>query len=130
MGFFTRRERNELDKFSEGTIDEFVPPHQDSKTQHQDSKTQREPTAIEIGPLLAQVAGKSVQQIDDVIDRLQSMRERLSREAARVQGEMIAYTRFSQSTLDSTKVISDSLRNRFPIEGPSEEPTLSPSDPQ
>lgn len=123
MGFFTRRERNELDKLGEGTMDEFAP-------QHQDSKTQREPAVIEIGPLLAQVAGKSVQQIDDVIDGLQSIRERLSREAARVQGEMIAYTRFSQSTVDSTKVISESLRNRFPIEGPSEEPTLSPSDPQ
>jgi len=120
MGFFTKRERNELDKLSDGTMDEFVP-------QHQIAKTHREPTANEIGPLLGRAAGESVQRIDDLIDGLQSMRERLNREAARVHHEMIAYTRFSQSTLDSTKVISEGLRNRFPIAGPSQEPTLSPS---
>jgi len=123
MGFFTRRERNELDKLGEGTIDESVP-------QHQVAEPHREPTANDIGPLLERAAGKSVQEIDDVISGLQLMRERLSREAARVHGEMIAYTRFSQSTLDSTKVISEGLRHRFPIESPTEEATLSPSDPQ
>ncbi len=133
MGFFTKRERNELDRLRERTVHEFVPPHEESNTRqsvppHQEVRTRREPTAQDLGPLLARASGNSLQQIDDLIDGLQSMRDRLSDEAARVQREMIAYARFSQLTVDSTKVVSESLRNSFPILGPSEEPTLIPSD--
>jgi len=134
MGFFTKRERNELDKLRERTVHEFVPPHQDSKTgpfvpQRQDARARRAPTAHDIGPLLSQTAGDSLQQIDDLIDGLQSMRDRLNDEAARVQREMIAYARFSQTTLHSTKAISEGLRDSFPALAPSESPTLSPAEP-
>ena len=69
-----------------------------------------------------------MQDIDELIDSLQSMRERLNAEAARVQGEIVAYTRLSQWTMNSTKVISESLRNSFPTLSPSQEPTLGPSE--
>jgi hypothetical protein len=127
MGFFTKRERNELDGPRTRTMDEFVPQHQLRTREPPVARPHREPTAGDVAPLLARAAGKSVQDIDDLIDGLQSMRERLNREAARVQGEIVAYTRLSQWTMNSTKVISESLRNSFPTLSPSEEPTLSPS---
>ena len=128
MGFFTKRERNELDGPRTRTMDEFVPQHQLRTREPPVARPHREPTAGDVAPLLARAAGKSVQDIDELIDSLQSMRERLNAEAARVQGEIVAYTRLSQWTMNSTKVISESLRNSFPTLSPSQEPTLGPSE--
>lgn len=135
MGFFTKRERSELDKLRERTVHEFVPPNQEAIPRqpappHQEARPRREPTPHDIGPLLARASGYSLQQIDDLIDGLQAMRDRLNDEAERVQREMMAYARFSQTTLDSTKVISESLRNSFPSLAPSQEPDPSPEEPE
>lgn len=133
MGLFTKRERGELDKLRERTVHEFVPPHQGSMPRqpapyqgpHQEARPRREPTPHDLGPLLARASGYSLQQIDDLIEGLQAMRDRLNDEAERVQREMMAYARFSQTTLDSTKVISESLRNSFPGIAPLQMPDLS-----
>jgi hypothetical protein len=55
-----------------------------------------------------------VRELDKVIAELQALREKLQSDGARVEREMVEYATLSQSTLQSTKVISECLRNRFP----------------
>jgi hypothetical protein len=50
-----------------------------------------------------------VQEIDALIGELQAVREMLQAESARVQREITEYARLSQSTMQSTKIISGSL---------------------
>ena len=60
------------------------------------------------------VAGRSLNEIDNLITQLQFIREELKEEAARVQRTLTEYAALAQSALQSTKVIKDSLRSRFP----------------
>ena len=55
------------------------------------------------------MAGTSVQEIDKLIGELQSLRDMLSNEGARVQREIIQYATLSQSAMQSTKIITESL---------------------
>ena len=57
----------------------------------------------------AAVAGTSVQEIDRLIAELQSLRDMLSVEGARVQREIVQYATLSQSAMQSTKIIAESL---------------------
>ena len=65
--------------------------------------------ADNIGTLLQRMAGSSVQEIDALIGELQALRKMLQAESARVQREITEYAHLSQSTMRSTKIISDSL---------------------
>jgi hypothetical protein len=109
MAYFTKRERTELDKLENVTaeISDFV------RQQH-DSETDGQSVANNLASLLQRAAGTSVREIDNVIVELQTLRERLQSDGARVEREMVEYATLSQSTLQSTKVISECLRNRFP----------------
>jgi hypothetical protein len=109
MAYFTKRERAELDKLEYVTaeISGFV------RKQH-DSEAGGQSATENLASLLQRAAGTSVREIDNVIAELQMLREKLQSDGARVQREMIEYATLSQSTLESTKVISECLRNRFP----------------
>ena len=61
------------------------------------------------GTLLQRIAGSSVQEIDALIGELQAMRQMLQAESARVQREITKYAHLSQSTMQASKIISDSL---------------------
>ena len=65
--------------------------------------------ANNISSLLQRVAGTSVQEIDRLIAELQTLREMLSTEGARVQREIVQYATLSQSAMQSTKIIAESL---------------------
>ena len=115
MGFFTTRERAELGKSSEirvqGQVRELV---------RRDFTPRRRPAdsdlAGHVGSLMERVAEASLQEIDDLIAELRRRREQLLGESARVQRAIIEYAQLSQSTMQSTKIITESLAywNKLP----------------
>jgi hypothetical protein len=82
---------------------------------HQQLAADDQEVATNLASLLQQAAGSSVREIDNLMSELEKLREKLQRDGARVQQDLLEYATFTQSTLQSTKVISESLRSRFPI---------------
>jgi hypothetical protein len=125
MGFFTTRERSELGKSAEirvhGQVRElvrrdFVPPRR---------RTPDTDLAGHVGSLMERVAEGTLQEIDDLIAELRRRREQLLGESARVQRAIIEYAQLSQSTMQSTKIITESLAywNKVPdVPGVTEPP--------
>jgi hypothetical protein len=91
----------------EGEIREFV--RRDATTLRRAPETDSELVAHNISTLLQRVAGTSVQEIDRLITELQSLRELLQQEGVRVQREITEYAHLSQSAMQSTKIIAESL---------------------
>jgi hypothetical protein len=91
----------------EGEIREFV--RRDGSTLRRAPDSDSEIVANNISTLLQRVAGTSVQEIDRLITELQTLRELLQSEGVRVQREIIEYANLSQSAMQSTKIIAESL---------------------
>ncbi len=114
MGFFTSRERGELGKSAEPPMHERMHEREREVVRH-DFAPRRRPAASEpdltghVGTLMRRVADSSLQDIDNLIARLQRRREQLLAESDRVQREIIEYAKLSQTTMQSTKIISESL---------------------
>jgi hypothetical protein len=132
MSFFTTRERAELGKSAEIRMerkvrdvvrDQFAPrrrrPDNDLPG-HVDSVRQQRPADNHIAgndaSMLQQVAERSLQEIDDLIVVLRRRREELLNESARVERAVIEYAKLSQSTMQSARIITESLShlNRVP----------------
>ena len=77
----------------------------------QDVQPEREPEEIDPASLLQNVWHAQVREIDQLIDHLQGMRETLNSEASRVERVVAEFATFSQTTLQSSKVICESLRS-------------------
>jgi hypothetical protein len=111
MGFFTSRERSELDKTAEPRVQGV----EREVVRHDFAPRARRRPAAEpdltghVGTLMRRVADSSLQDIDELIARLQRRREQLLIESERVQREVIEYAKLSQTTMQSTKIISESL---------------------
>ena len=71
--------------------------------------TDSELLANSIEALVQRVAGNSVQEIDGLIAELQALRALLEEEAARVQRNLAEYAHLSQSAMQSTRIIAESL---------------------
>ena len=95
MGFFTPRERRELNKAAD--IAEFAPPRRDRSHDLTDANAMRRLTA---GPL---------QEIDRLIAGLHMRRETLLGESVRMQRELAEYAHLNQSTMESTRIIAEAL---------------------
>jgi hypothetical protein len=91
----------------EGEIREFV--RRDGQALRRAPESDSELVAHNIGTLLQRVAGTSVQEVDRLIAELQQLRELLHQEGARVQREITEYAHLSQSAMQSTKIIAESL---------------------
>jgi hypothetical protein len=65
--------------------------------------------ASNINSVLQRATATSVQEIDKLITELQALRNMLDSEAARVQREIVQYSNLTQSALQSTKTIAESL---------------------
>jgi sulfur transfer protein SufE len=91
----------------EGEIREFV--RRDANALRRAPESDSELVAGNINLLLQRVAGTSVQEIDHLISELQTLREMLQAEATRVQRELAQYAHLSQSAMQSTKIIAESL---------------------
>jgi hypothetical protein len=71
--------------------------------------SESEAAANNLGAVLQRVAGTSLQEIDRLIGEMQSIRDLLETEGERVQREIADYAHLSQSSLESTKIIAESL---------------------
>ena len=96
-----------VDTQVEGEIREFV--RRDVATLRRQPESDSEMVASNIGNLLQRVAGTSVKEIDKLIAELQTLREMLQSEGARVQREIVEYASLSQAAMQSTRIIAESL---------------------
>jgi len=69
-----------------------------------------ETSANNLGSLLRRVSGSSTREIDDLIGSLQTLREKLLADGDRVQRDIIEYAELSQSVLQLSKIISESVK--------------------
>jgi len=112
MTMIKSREPAELDKPTEsaveGEIREFV--RRDVATlRRTPAEADSEVVANNISTLVQRVAGSSVQEIDRLMSELHTLRDLLQSEGARVQREITEYAHLSQSAMQSTKIINESL---------------------
>ena len=111
MGFFTPRERAELGKSAE--IRERGQGKARELVRHDFVPRARRPADPDIsghvGTLVNRVAASSMQEIDDLVVKLRQRREQLINESERVQREIVEYATLSQSTMQATRIISESL---------------------
>ena len=78
-------------------------------TRERQPENESEMVANSINSLLQRTTTTSVQEIDKLITELQTLRDTLQSEAARVQREIVEYTTLTQGALQSTKIIAESL---------------------
>jgi hypothetical protein len=121
MTLFKSRDTSELETSVEteveGEIREFV--RRDVATLRRHPENDSELVASNINSLLQRVAGTSIQEIDKLIAELQTLRDRLTAEAARVQREIVEYATLSQAAMQSTKIIAESISNWKKVDAPS-----------
>ena len=89
MSFFTTRKRADLGKSAE--------------------KRAEGKRKLVRSEFIQQVAANSLQEIDDLIVMLQLRREKLLDESARVQREVIEYAKLSQSSMQSVRIVTESI---------------------
>ena len=65
--------------------------------------------ASTLGGVLQRVGDSSLQEIDHLVGELQTVRDLLESEGERVQRELAEYAHLSQSSLQSTRIIAESL---------------------
>ena len=106
MSYLTRRERNTF----KNTVDERVQTRS-REFSHNDFSPQPRPTNTDIGSSVQQLRDGPLRMIDAVIAELQHRREAILGENLRMQREISAYAKLNQSTMDSTRIISESLAN-------------------
>src|SRR6185312_6175501 len=111
MAFVKPLESSVLDKSAEteveGNIRELV--RRDSAALRQSGDADSETIASNVGSLLRRVSGTSTREIDNLINELQNLREKLRNDGTRVQRDIVEYAALSQSVMQLTKIISESL---------------------
>jgi hypothetical protein len=111
MGFFTTRERAALDKSAEPR-----PQRKVRELTPQDFAPRRRSPQSDLSghvqTLMQRVTDNPLQQIDDLIAGLRRRREQLLSESARVQREVLEYAKLNQTTMQSNKIITESLAHR------------------
>jgi hypothetical protein len=128
MGFFSARERTELGKSpqlpqpqlrAQGRVQERVQERAKERVRNSvrdDFASRRRPPADDdvaghVGSLVQRTAATSLREIDELILELRKRREILLRESARMQSEILEYAKLSQSTIQSTKIVTERLAN-------------------
>ena len=62
-----------------------------------------------VNSLIQRVAGASIQEIENLISELESLRDLLHVEGQRVQREISGYAQLSQAAMKSTRLIADNV---------------------
>ena len=106
MGYFTARERG-----APGTSVADRPQARPREFTREDFAPRRRPTNTDIGAMVQQVRDSSVREIDAVIAELQHRRDAILGESRRMHREIALYAHLNQSTMESTRVITESLAN-------------------
>ena len=76
-----------------------------------ESVTEQSPEASvnNVNSLMQRVAGASIQDIENLILELESLRDMLHAEGERVQREISSYAQLSQAAMKSTRLIADNV---------------------
>jgi hypothetical protein len=116
MSFFTTRELGKsAEKIrAEGKVREVVRSEFAPRRRRADN-----PFAGHVDSVMQQMAASSLQEIDDLIVVLQRRREKLLNESARVHRAVIEYAKLSQSTMQSARIITESLSHLNKVPAPS-----------
>ena len=69
-----------------------------------------ETTANNLSTLLERVSGTSTKEIDNLIGDLQALRKKLQVDSNRIQRDIADYASLSQSVMQLTKIVSDSVK--------------------
>lgn len=93
----------------EGEIREFVRRDFAPLRRSPDMNSGAEFAATNISSLVQRVAGTSLQEIDNLIGELQSVRDYIASEGERVQREIATYAQLNHAAMTSTRIISDSM---------------------
>ena len=83
--------------------------HRDAKNGRPALADESEKVTNNLGVTLERVSTLSLSGIDELVAELQTLRERLAYEGERVQRELAEYAFLSQSSIQSTKVVAESL---------------------
>jgi len=70
---------------------------------------QAEDTGEKASTLVLRVSAESTREIDRLIDGLKNLRERLKNEGSRLQRDIVEYVSLSQSAVQLTKIVTDSM---------------------
>jgi len=73
------------------------------------ASNETEQASIEVSSLISQISGKSVREIDHLIEGLEGVRKKLDNEGDRIQRDIGAYATFSESIIELTKIVSDGM---------------------
>jgi hypothetical protein len=117
MGFFTDRERAELGKPIETRAKAKVrPPVVARRDFAPRPRVAGSNFVADVGFAVERMTERSLHEIDSLILVLKKRRDRLHNESARVQRAVIEYAALSQSTMQSTRIIAESLShlNKIP----------------
>jgi hypothetical protein len=110
MSFVKQREAGDGDKPAqteiEGNVRELV--RRDVTALRQVSG-EHEVAADNLSLLLRRVSGNSTRDIDNLINELQTLREKLQADGSRVERDIIEYAALSQSVSQLTKIIADGV---------------------
>jgi len=90
----------------EGNIRELV--RRDS-TAFRQTEGDSEAAAKNLCGVLRRVSGNSTTEIDNLIDELRALREKLLADGNRVERDIVEYAALSQSVIQMTKIITESM---------------------
>ena len=62
-----------------------------------------------VNTLIQRVSGQSLEEIENLIGELESLRDLMHNEGQRVQRELAAYAQLSQAAMKSSRIIADNL---------------------
>jgi len=97
---------NSQDIDVEGNIRELV--RRDSAALRE-TADESEIAASDLGALLGRVSGSSMREIDNLIDELKGLRDKLQSDGNRVQRDVADYAALTQSVMQLTKIITDGV---------------------
>ena len=107
MNFVSPRGLAEIDEAeaSEGLIHELVQAV--SAVRQNDNESEK--ATDNLGRLLSGVSGTSIREIDNLINELRTLRRRMQSDGRRVQHDIEQYAALSQSVMQLTKIIGESM---------------------
>ena len=70
---------------------------------------ERKRAVDDFSSLVLQISGRSVREIDHLVEGLQQLREKLHDDGARLENEIVNYAELSDLVVQLTKIASDSM---------------------
>jgi hypothetical protein len=95
---------------SENTISPFEIDRRDVlRAKRLRSLTENKGAVNDFSGIISQISGPSLQEIDQLVEGLRQMREKLDNDGNRLDREMAKYAEFSEAVSQLTKIVSDGM---------------------